>query len=79
VSAGLIRYAPIESYERGNPETRYGEPEVALIGLGVEQSTLTAVQESSEGVLGLLVGEASEALQAERRRELMGRAGQPAD
>jgi hypothetical protein len=75
VSTGMIRYASNESYERGNPETRYGETYVISNGLRVEQSTLTTVQESAEGILGLPAGEASEALQAERRREQIGRSG----
>ena len=41
----------------------------------MEQSILTAVQESAEGIVGLPAGEASEALQAERRREQICRAG----
>jgi hypothetical protein len=35
--------------------------------LELSQDSLTAVQESAEGVVGHAVGEASEALQAERR------------
>ena len=52
VSTGVIGYAPRESYERGNPETRYGETSVTLFGLRGEQSTLTVVQESAEGIVG---------------------------
>ena len=35
--------------------------------LGPSQDDLTAVQESAEGIVGHAVGEAIEALQAERR------------
>ena len=43
---------------------------VPLAELGKPQGDLTAVQESAEGIVGHAVGEASEALQAERRSKI---------
>jgi len=40
---------------------------VFQLGLRKLRGNLTAVQESAEGIVGHAVGEASEALQAERR------------
>jgi len=40
--------------------------------LRVEQSILTAVQESAEGILGLLAGKASEALQCRKAEKQIG-------
>jgi hypothetical protein len=74
VSTGVIGYAPRESYERGNPETRYGETSVTLFGLRGEQSTLTVVQKSAEGRSRYEAGEASEALQSRKVEKQRGRA-----
>src|SRR5712672_1585893 len=43
--------------------------------LRLPRGILTAGQKSGEGVLGYVVGKASEALHAERRRQQIGRAG----
>ena len=42
------------------------KPKSARLDLRVEQSTLTAVQESAEGILGLMAGKASEALKSRK-------------
>ena len=48
---------------------------VPISELGEPQGDPTAVQESAEGIVGHAVGKASEALQTERRRQRIGRAG----
>ena len=48
---------------------------VSLRRLRMPRGILTAGQKSAEGVLGEVVGKASEALQAERRSQQIGRAG----
>src|SRR6266853_255025 len=48
---------------------------VSLRRLRMPQGILTAGQKSAEGVLGYVVGKASEALHAERRSQQIGRAG----
>src|SRR6202030_1594927 len=48
---------------------------VSLRRLRMPRGVLTAGQKSAEGVLGHVVGEASEALQAERRSQQIARAG----
>src|SRR6266404_5126548 len=47
---------------------------VSLRRLRMPQGILTAGQKSAEGVLGYVVGKASEALHAERRSQQIGRA-----
>ena len=48
---------------------------VSLRRLSVPQGILTAGQKSAEGVVGRVVGKASEALRTERWRQQIGRAG----
>ena len=48
---------------------------VPISELREPQGALTAMQESAEGIVGHAVGEASEALQAERRSQRIGQAG----
>jgi hypothetical protein len=48
---------------------------VSLRRLRVPRGNLTAEQKSAEGVVGHVVGKASEALQTERWRQQIGRAG----
>src|SRR5216684_148557 len=48
---------------------------VSLRRLRMPRGILTAGQKSAEGVLGYVVGKASEALHAERRSQQIGRAG----
>ena len=48
---------------------------VSVIGLRRSKDGLTAGQKSAEGIVGHVVGEASEALHAERRSQQIGRAG----
>ena len=40
----------------------------------MEQSILTAVQKSAEGIVGLMAGKASEALQGRKAEQQIGRA-----
>src|ERR1700692_806316 len=48
---------------------------VSLWRLRMPRGILTAGQKSAEGILGYVVGKASEALHAERRRQQVGQAG----
>ena len=48
---------------------------VSISELGEPQGDPTTAQESAEGIIGCAVGKASEALQAERRRQRIGQAG----
>jgi len=48
---------------------------VSLRRLRMPRGILTAGQKSAEGVLGYVVGKASEALHAERRSQQIGRTG----
>ena len=48
---------------------------MSLRRLRLSKGGLTAGQKSAEGILGYVVGKASEALHAERRSQQIGRAG----
>src|SRR3981189_3230022 len=82
--AGDLPRSPYPSKMRSvDPATVHGKrlnlPQeicsVSLRRLRMPRGTLTAGQKSAEGVLGHVVGKASEALRAERRRQQIGRAG----
>src|SRR5450755_2240097 len=82
--AGDLPRSPYPSRMRSvDPATVHGKrlnlPQeicsVSLRRLRMPRGTLTAGQKSAEGVLGYVVGKASEALHAERRSQQIGRAG----
>ena len=82
--AGDLPQSPYPSRMRSvDPATVYGRRlkllqeicSVSLRRLSVPQGILTAGQKSAEGVVGRVVGKASEALRTERWRQQIGRAG----
>src|SRR5664279_1738400 len=82
--AGHLPRSPYPSRMRSvDPATVHGKrlnlPQeicsVSLRRLRMPRGILTAGQKSAEGVLGYVVGKASEALHAERRSQQIGRAG----
>jgi hypothetical protein len=82
--AGLLPRSPYPSRMRSvDPATVHGRrlslPQeicpVSLRRLRMPRGILTAGQKSAEGVLGDVVGKASEALHAERRSQQIGQAG----